>query len=36
MLHVRRIIHEDAYVSVPVSDAIMNPTPKEDGTFRVE
>ena len=34
LLHVRRIIHEDAYVSVPVTDAIM--TPKEDGTFGLD
>ena len=34
LLHVRRIIHEDAYVSVPVTDAIM--MQKEDGTFGLD
>jgi hypothetical protein len=33
-LRLRRITHEDAYIHVPVTDAIMKP--KEDGTFRID
>ena len=34
MLRVRRITYEDAYVSVPVTSAIMKKN--EDGTFGIE
>jgi hypothetical protein len=34
LLHVRRIIHEDAYVAVPVTDAIM--MTKADGTAGID
>jgi hypothetical protein len=35
-LRVRRIIHEDAYVAVPVTSAIMKRVPETDGTFRID
>jgi hypothetical protein len=34
LLHVRRIVHEDAYIAVPVTDAIM--MTKEDGTAAID
>jgi hypothetical protein len=33
---VRRILHEDAYIAVPVTSAIMKQTPEVDGTFRID
>ena len=35
VLRLRRTIVEDAYVAVPVTDAIMNEQPEPDGSFRV-
>jgi hypothetical protein len=35
-IRVQRIISEDAYVAVPVTDTIMNSTSHEDGTFRID
>lgn len=36
LLHIRRVTVEDAYVNVPVSEAIMNPKPEADGTYRID
>ena len=36
VLRVRRIITEDAYISVPVTNEIMKALPEEDGTFHID
>jgi hypothetical protein len=36
VLRLRRVIVEDAYVGVPVSDAIMKREPEPDGTYRID
>lgn len=33
---LRRTTHEDAYVAVPVTDAIMKKDPEADGSFRID
>jgi hypothetical protein len=35
-LRVRRIVCEDAYVAVPVTQAVMKKEPEPDGTFRID
>jgi hypothetical protein len=35
VLRLRRTIVEDAYVAVPVTDAIMNEQPEPDGSYRI-
>lgn len=34
MMRVRRVIYEDAYIAIPVTDAIMKP--KEDGSNGID
>jgi hypothetical protein len=36
VLRLRRVIVEDAYVGVPVSEAIMKREPEPDGTYRLD
>lgn len=33
-LRLRRVTYEDAYIAVPVTDAVVRPQP--DGTFRID
>ncbi len=35
-MRLRRVIVEDAYVGVPVTEAIMKPEPEPDGTYRID
>lgn len=35
VLRVRKTVVYDAYVAVPVTDAIMNEEPEPDGSFRI-
>ena len=36
VLRLRRTVIEDAYVAVPVTDAIMKKEPEPDGSFRID
>ena len=36
VMRLRRVIVEDAYVGVPVTEAIMKPEPEPDGTYRID
>lgn len=36
LVHVRRVIHEDAYIGVPVTSAIMKKEKEPDGTYRID
>ena len=36
VMRLRRVIVEDAYVGVPVTEAIMKAEPEPDGTYRID
>jgi hypothetical protein len=36
VLRLRRVVVEDAYVAVPVTDAIMKAAPEPDGNYRID
>jgi hypothetical protein len=36
LFHLRRTVCEEAYVSVPVTDAVMKKEPEADGTYRLD
>jgi hypothetical protein len=36
VIRLRRTTHEDAYVAVPLTDAVMRTEPEPDGTYRID